>query len=163
MSDLMQSPTGALNIVDAQENILSSLESAAQAQDERTYYSLLEKIDWEQRPAGDYVRAIRSALLIGAFITARSLSMEGMEQHPDDEIIKGYAAWFAPAKARIVERSKASSEQFTADRDWLREHSDSYRGRWVALRSGELLGVADSPKQLIEQIDEAWSQIVRQL
>lgn len=36
---------------------------------------------------------------------------------------------------------------------WLKEHSDEYAGRWVALRDDELVAVAGSFNELNAQLD----------
>jgi hypothetical protein len=38
------------------------------------------------------------------------------------------------------------------DYDWIREHAQEYRGQWVALDEGQLLGAAGSLRELLERI-----------
>jgi hypothetical protein len=38
------------------------------------------------------------------------------------------------------------------DYQWIRDHAQDYRGQWVALDNGELLGAAASLRELLDRI-----------
>jgi hypothetical protein len=37
---------------------------------------------------------------------------------------------------------------------WLKQHWDEYRGKWIAVRHGELLAAADSLDEIVDQVGE---------
>ena len=54
-----------------------------------------------------------------------------------------------PQATMVDERDVDGSPDF----EWLRVHGAEYRGKWVALVGGRLVGVGDSLKQALEQSD----------
>ena len=38
------------------------------------------------------------------------------------------------------------------DYQWIRDHAQDYRGQWVALDNGELLGAATSLRELLDRV-----------
>jgi hypothetical protein len=48
----------------------------------------------------------------------------------------------------LISSSLPLDETGNANRKWLEAHASEYKGRWVAIRKGELLGVADSLPEL---------------
>lgn len=54
------------------------------------------------------------------------------------------------------------NSHFRANLDWLRENGDTFRGQWIALDNGKLLGVADSLKMLtmIGQVSSAENALI---
>ncbi len=85
------------------------------------------------------------------------LIMSQVQQLPAQEqlqIIKRVAALLERTTAVPVASSNGTAQQsdavrelaraaslrdFTADRQWLKEHCDEYAGQWVALKSGQLI------------------------
>jgi hypothetical protein len=62
------------------------------------------------------------------------------------------AKMLAPQAVRTVEEEKPSS--LTLNNAWLREHKHEYRGKWVALRAGVLLGAHESRVTLHRQLEQ---------
>jgi hypothetical protein len=46
----------------------------------------------------------------------------------------------------------------TLDYQWIRDHAQDYRGQWVALDKGELLGAATSLRELLDRVKPAGSE-----
>jgi hypothetical protein len=40
----------------------------------------------------------------------------------------------------------------TLDYKWIRDHAQDYRGQWVALEKGELIGAATSLRELLDRV-----------
>lgn len=126
------------------------LELAAQANDETAFISAANSMDWTRRPVEDILRAVQLALQAWAHLKARNLSMQGAAIHPENEDLLKYAHILAPPK--VISTNLPAKPEAGADIQWLKQHGDDYRGRWVALHSGELLAEADSFFGIIEQI-----------
>ena len=125
---------------------MEMLEAAAESQDEYRFVQTAKTIDWRSRPAADILRAIRLALEAGAYSAARELSAQGAGQFPDDAQLRQFVDVLAPA--RVVQRRPAQESGIRANRDWLKAHSEEYRGKWIGVRNGELVGVAESIDEL---------------
>jgi hypothetical protein len=125
---------------------MDALEAAAEAQDGGRFDRVIKGIDWESRNEEDILRAIPLALAAGALVTARELSTLGARLFPANGQLGKFADILAPP--RVVGTRPARESGIRENRDWLKAHSDEYRGKWVALRSGVLVGVADSPDEL---------------
>lgn len=132
--------------------LMALLEGAAESGDESTFLSIEKAIDWSARPPEDLVRGVNLALRVGAFLLARKLSAEGARRYPNHPELQKYARVLAPPK--VVRSDLPPTPSVKANRNWLKEHAQSYKGRWVALRDGELKGVADSLDELVEQLGD---------
>ena len=120
--------------------------------DELAFLAARRAIAWEQRPAKDFVRAVNLALMAGAFVAARNLAQEGTDHYPHHAELRKMAYVLAPPTVRVGEGPRTTT--WKADREWLKTHWDVYRGQWVALLNGQLLGVADSFDALIAQVGD---------
>jgi hypothetical protein len=138
------------NLVDS--FLLGLLEGAAESEDESVFLSIAKAIDWTVRPREDLLRGVRLALRVGAFLKARELSSEGIKLYPHDSELQKYARLLAPPK--VVRSDLAPTLSVKTNRNWLKEHAQSHKGRWVALRNGELQGVANSLEELVEQLGD---------
>jgi hypothetical protein len=141
-----------LAVVLAKDDALARMESAATAGDERAFLSAKDEVDWEARPAIDFLRAVQLALSAGAHMAARNLATQGAARYPDDANLQKYAWLLAPP--RVLRSDAPPHPGLRANRDWLMAHGNEYRGRWVALHQGELLGVSDSLVALKELIGD---------
>jgi hypothetical protein len=135
---------------DERECVMARLESAARAGDERAFLNALDGIKWEGRPVADFIRATQLALEAGAHLAARELSAEGAKQYPDNPEIQKYARVLAPP--RVISSNLPPDLTLGANRNWLMIHGGEYRGQWIALRHGQLLGVANSLDELVKQV-----------
>lgn len=144
------SPSSALHEgTSAEPGPLVALELAAQLHDEDAFRRAATQVDWEAVPPEDLRQAVRLALRAGAYLTARRLGELGARLQRDDPELEKIARVLAgPTVTRTGTPPATSSGRNQA---WLRAHAHEYHPRWLALRDGELLGVADSPRELIER------------
>lgn len=131
---------------------MTQLEAVAQTGDERAFLAAQKAIAWEQRPPQDYIRAIQWALSSGAYLIARQLSTQGAERHPQHSELQKYARILAPPK--VTRSDLPPDPTLRTNRDWLKTHGDVFKGQWVALRDGQLLGSAASLKALAAQLGD---------
>lgn len=131
---------------------LARLEAAAAANEETVFIEAYRTLNWAVEPASSYVRGVYLALASGAHLVARKLAAEGAERFPDHRELQKMATILAAPTVR--RGSGVADPGLLANRDWLMDHGDEYRGQWVALRSGQLLAVAAFLKELTERIDE---------
>lgn len=133
------------------ENVgFSRLERAAQVGSESLFIESLETIDWKDRPASDFTKGIRLALQAGAHLAARQISERASRVYPSNAELQRFNRALAPP--RVISSTLPSDEAGNANRKWLQAHIGEYKGRWVAVRNGELLGVADSLPQLTADV-----------
>jgi len=131
---------------------MARLEVAAHQGDESAFLKNLEVIKWEGRSASDFVRAIKLAFKAGAFKAARYIASEGMKYQPDSAEIQKYARVLNPSQPTITEPTATLGPQ--ANRDWLKAHAHEYKGKWIAIRNGELLGASQSLDSLVEEVSQ---------
>lgn len=137
------------SVDDPADRYLQQMVAAAEVGNETQFIMAKQAIDWQQRPAADFRRAIRWALAAGAHMAARNLAQEGANLHPSDQELQKFAYLLAPPK--VIARDLPPDPAIRANRDWLRIHRVQYRGQWVALRNGELLATAASLHALTQQ------------
>jgi hypothetical protein len=108
-------------------------------------------VDWSVRSPDELIAAIDLALAEERPASATRLAELGRELFPHHERIGRAAQALAPGSARST--SLPSVEGLGDSRRWLREHAYAYRGQWVAVREGELVGVAPSLEELGTIVD----------
>jgi len=135
---------------DVSSDPLARLEAAAATNEESVFIEAYRTLNWAIEPASSYVRGVYLALASGAHLVARKLAAEGAERFPDHRELQKMATILAEPTVR--RGTGAADPGLLANRDWLRSHREEYKGRWVALRAGQLLGVAESVEQLVAQV-----------
>lgn len=129
-----------------QSAVFNELEQIAQTGNELRFVKALEMMDWNDRPALDFAKGIRLALRAGAHLAARQISEKAVRAHPSNPELLRFVRALAPP--RVISSTLPSDETGNANRKWLQAHIGEYKGRWVAVRGGELLGAADSLPEL---------------
>lgn len=124
----------------------------AAVHDLQPFLSVYRRIDWQTRAADDFAQAARLALRLGAPLIARECALAGSQRFPDHTGLQALARLLSPPEARSVPGQGNTS--WKANRTWLQQHWDAYRGHWVALRDGQLLAVADDVNGLVAQVGE---------
>jgi hypothetical protein len=113
------------------------LERAVRLEDEDEFNHLVAEMDWYKRSGNDYLKAVKMALEVGAFLTARKLSQEGETRFPNNLELRKYAKVLAPVKT--IRTDVPSDPGVAKNNLWLKQNRDEYLGLWVALRDGDLL------------------------
>ena len=131
---------------------MARLEAAAHAGDETAFLDARRSIEWSKRSAKDFTQAVRWALEAGAYRAATLLATEGAERFPRHAELAKMARILAPP--RVIRSDLPPDPSIAADMDWLRAHYDEYRGQWIALRNGQLLGTAGSLSELADKIGD---------
>ncbi len=131
---------------------ISTLREASDAFDIQRFSEICRAINWRARPPADFVQAIELALKTGSLMTARQLAEEGARYHPTAEELRKYARVLATPK--LLRANLPADLGPRADLIWFREHSASYRGKWVALRHGTLLADAPTLQEVLAKIGD---------
>jgi hypothetical protein len=131
---------------------MTRLEAAAEYGDRRELVLAAGEMNWSGLRAEDHVRGIRLALAAGAHLIAREIAVEGHERHPDHPALERMACILAPPRASRAGRP--ADPTVRANRDWFEKHGAEYRGQWVAVREGRLLGHAPSFARLKEVVSD---------
>lgn len=98
----------------------------------------------------EVIRAIDWALSQGNFIQAKTLCAQASQDYPNHEKIQRYA--------RILSSRNLPFHQLAPNPDtplnlnWVIQHRQHYRGRWVALEKGNLIADASSIDELFAQV-----------
>lgn len=100
----------------------------------------------------NFIAAIHSALKSGMYSEATRISQEALKCFPEDEEIQKYALVLAPPKVISYKSSAISTGK---NQSWIKEHWREYKGQWVALKNGELLGTAQTMKDLINKVGKS--------
>lgn len=129
---------------------LSELQEAAKAGDAAAFLDALPRVKWERQSEANFIRGVRLALEAGAHAAARELSAKGARRHPESTELGKQAYILAPP--RVIRGQAATNSTHRANRDWLKAHGEEYHGQWVALRDGELLGVANTMEELTSRL-----------
>lgn len=140
----------ALDATEDREDGLARLEIAADMGDETAFVQAAGEIDWSQRPAADFARAVRLALAAGAHLLARRLAAQGARLYPDHSELQKMARLLAPP--RIVRADLPPAPSIQENHAWLQAHANECRGQWVALRDGQLLAVGSTARELKAQL-----------
>lgn len=135
-----------------QEQAMTRLEDAARAGDRHTFLEVLKEVERRDWSPENFAHAAQLALEASAHLAARQISEEGVSRYPDDLELQKYAHILSPPK--VSPSNVPPDPSIGADDEWLKAHRTEYRGRWVALREGKLLGAAGSLRELIELVGD---------
>lgn len=133
--------------------VIARLEEAAEAGNPSDFATALQGLEGEYLSAEEFIRLIRLALEAGAHVTARELSLMGASFYPSDSELSKYARVLAPPK--FLGLSPATGAGIAANREWMKLHGKEYRGQWVAILDGQLLGAAPSLDELTRRLGES--------
>ncbi len=132
----------------AEPRLAKSADSSALAQG--TWSSRRERtlLSRSARPEEVFDR-LRQLIEEGRITEARRLTVEAARRFPDHPRVR--------LAKRVLNDGKATSNPWvqptaTAEIAWLDDPPDEARGKWVALIGGELVGIADSAKKLVESL-----------
>jgi hypothetical protein len=140
---------------------MQRLEAAVRDDDRRAFLEQLEAVDWSAHAPDDLLRAIQLALSMNLVWPARDLVEQGMRLFPDHEPLRRAARVFEPPTVRMSHGTPLKG--IKASHTWLRAHAHEYRGQWIAVNQGRLLGTArtlDELRPVIEQAEHPRSTIV---
>jgi hypothetical protein len=93
---------------------------------------------------------MRLALKAGAHLTAREISVQAQRRYPADSELQKYARILAPPK--LISSGLPSHPDIEANHAWMQQQGPDYRGQWVAVKHGCLLGASTTFDGLIKQL-----------
>lgn len=105
-----------------------------------------KSLDLSDAKAQEFTQAINQALAAGAHTQARQIAAQAVKLYPDDPELAKMAQILARPSA--TRRKHKASDSAHSNQLWLQQNYAAYQDHWVALRDGELLGVADSVQAL---------------
>lgn len=114
----------------------------------------VRRIDWDSAAVELFRQAVEMAMMLGAPKLARELVNLGLERFADDERLVRAAHVLAPPK--LIRTYPAAGPELSASLDWFKEHAPKYRGQWVAVDAGKLLGAAASREELVKQVGSSF-------
>ena len=126
------------------------LEEAARRGDRDTFM-LLAKGDWSYARPESSLRIVELAIALGFSSLAADFAAVAARTFPADQRAQSVARVLAPPTFSEAETS--IPQRLVESRQWLRENAHRFRGKWVAVRDGRLLGAADHLRDLKPLID----------
>ncbi|HEX5702394.1 MAG TPA: hypothetical protein VFX97_04155 [Pyrinomonadaceae bacterium] len=140
--------------VEAQSSLdaFARLDAAAKFKNVAVFLQEIKSIVWSNQSASHILRAVDLSLGIGAHVAARELATQGAQIHPENAELQKYARILAPA--RITDKRPTLDVKPKANIEWLKANRLTFKGKWVALKSGVLVGAADSRQALTDQVGE---------
>ena len=129
---------------------MHTLMITADANDAITFIAAYRAMDWDQRDAEDHAQAVKLALQAGAHLIARDLAQQGADRFPDHSELQKLARILTLPTTKSI--PGPPDKTWAANRAWLQNNREAYRGSWVALKNGELLGVANDFQELKAQV-----------
>lgn len=129
---------------------LTFLRNAAETKDCREFARIVRTVNWSHYPPAELTHAIDLALALDMVQLAKELAQEGRKLFPRNERIQRAADSLLPSffmRTRPSEITDVESSQH-----WLKHHASHYRGQWVAVHAGILVGAAPTVEALYQQI-----------
>jgi hypothetical protein len=87
----------------------------------------------------------------GRVARARELLQRILLQYPTDEKLLNLYRAISPGK---VVRSNVRYSDRTLEMDWIKANQSFYRGKWVALLGGKVIGIGDNLKTVLRMVQE---------
>ncbi len=137
---------------DIRNPLLLAIEEAAAKEDRAAISRLAKFADWKTQGPDDLIRVIQASLSLDMVLLARELAYEGRHLFPSDKRIEQWATVLAPARVVGTRPASGNAAGLRATQFWFEQNSAHYKGQWVAVREGKLIGAALKLKELHEQI-----------
>jgi hypothetical protein len=129
---------------------LLELEKASGNADPQAFAFLTRTIDWSTHGAAELTRAIDLALALDMVPLARDLAQQGNRLFPEDQRVQQAMTVLAPPI--VVGTYPAQETNLEASQQWIEEQASQYKGQWIAVQNGLLLGSAPTLQALHRQI-----------
>ena len=147
--------------IDPDPNDQDVLESYACSQDREGFAGAISRMPWEYQPSDVIARTIDLALSLDLPRQAAEAARAGLARFPDDLRFRQASRVLELPVVRSIPSQHAGG--LSASQVWLRDHAAPYRGQWVVVREGHLLGVAPdlgSLRTLIERENDPATTII---
>lgn len=141
--------------------LIRDLAAATAAEDPRAFAAQVKQIDWSTRTADELDKAFSMALSLNMTLLARDFAHQGATLFPEYEPLQRAARMFAPGKVRTVQGMPRKG--LKESHEWMKNHAEAYRGQWIAVNQGQLIGAAptlDELRTIIRQHEDTESTIV---
>lgn len=152
MRDKGQTSVAALNDTDLQRLQIVYQQVTEHSASSMDFARAVAKIDWTTKPAEVLEPAINMAIALDGITIARQLAQIGRDRFPDDTRLSGL--WRVLQPPRVIETNRPPKKGLSASIEWLQHHANEYRGYWVALVEGRLVGTDISRAALIEKLGD---------
>ena len=127
-------------------SVLPELDIHAQSNASESFVSLAESVDWSKQSARTIRGSLDLALMLNLNKLAVRLAREGSRLFPDDpNLRKAVRVLREPCIRGTVPNSDRKLDD---SRKWLCKHAGEYKGKWVAVQAGSLIGYANSLREL---------------
>jgi hypothetical protein len=116
------------------------------------FIRFVERMDERMGSTGaSYLEAIRLAISSEFIGVARELASTGAERRPNNQELQNTWRVIRPPEVISVNTGRLDPHQGDNWR-WLRENTEKFWGKWVAIRAGELVSSADTFAGLKERL-----------
>lgn len=136
-----------------QDHLFTRLERLSKRGEIESFVRALHRVKWENRRVTDFARAIRLALNVSAPTAARHMFTLGQKYHAKSPQLSAYEKLFGKSPRASI-RTFPANNTLKANREWLKENRATYRGQWIALREGNLIGVGSSLDDLKSRVSD---------
>jgi hypothetical protein len=137
---------------DLGNSLLSAIEEAAAKENRETFSLIVKKVDWSMRQPYELVRTIDLSLSLDMVPLAMELVSMAKRIFPSDKKIEVLARIISPPRA--IGTRPSQSIGIDKSKKWIKQNSFKYKGKWIAVQNGELLGDAPTLKELHNQIGQ---------
>lgn len=100
----------------------------------------------------EYIMAIDRALVQDNFQQATDLACEAFKSYPNCDKIRGYARVLGLNSFSFYQLPP--NPEMSLNLNWVVQHRSTHRGRWVALKGGNLVSDASSLDELKKQLGD---------
>jgi hypothetical protein len=128
---------------------LKELREAAEKWDAGAFVALLDQTDWSGRTEKEYVELIGLAFGLD-YRTALGLARKGVEAFPHSVDLQKWLRMLEPPEVQVSHRPP--DPMIGANLDCFEENARRNPGKWLAVRNGELLRVADTLDDLEKEL-----------
>jgi hypothetical protein len=116
----------------------------------RPFTEAMQATDWDAQDVDFFRQAVKLAFFINQLSLLHELVERGHQRFPDDDFLAHMQDVLTVKPARISKIPPDPNQALS--QEWMKRNSHRYKGSWIAVLDGELLGTATTLKELMVSV-----------
>jgi hypothetical protein len=139
------------------EKLIALLKSYADDHHYDQLRAIVQKEDWSTLTADEMLQVVDLFLHLGVHDGATIVAQQAAQRYPTHKRVQQAARVLSPGVRGKLRYDMVHPQGLQASREWLQDHARAYRGKWVAVHNGSLVGESETLADLKAIVTEKYA------